>query len=223
MCYRLNDKTLEASLQSSMGLHELEEVDPSLGDGHRIFYEREVPFELRSAQGNEEPREVGALEAIRVKILALGDEGAFTGLRVELTSESNLFFHYVHELDIAGFKKLQRGQNPMVDFAEYPSVMVRNLDNCIKQPHSHLAVLVMKRDGSARLDFIQNMEYKFIELLSIDLKASAEEVVRDQIAYRYNAMKNRMALMQARLADVNALVKIKNPSLLLQLKKASLS
>ena len=47
--------------------------------------------------------------------------------------------------------------------------------------------------------------------------------MRDQIAYRYNAMKNRMALMQARLADVNALVKIKNPSLLLQLKKASLS
>ena len=62
-----------------MGLHELEEVDPSLADGHRIFYEREVPFELRSAQGNEEPREVGALEAIRVKILALGDEVAFTG------------------------------------------------------------------------------------------------------------------------------------------------
>ena len=115
-------------MQSSMGLHELEEVDPSLADGHRIFYEREVPFELRSAQGNEEPREVGALEAIRVKILALGDEGAFTGLRVELTSESNLFFHYVHELDIAGFKKLQQGQNLMVDFAEYPSVMVRNLD-----------------------------------------------------------------------------------------------
>ena len=115
---RLNDKALEASLQSSMGLHELEEVDLSLADGHRIFYEREVPFELRSAQGNEEPREVGAPEAIRVKILALGNEGAYTGLRVELTSESNLFFHYVHELDIAGFKKLQQGQNLMVDFAD---------------------------------------------------------------------------------------------------------
>ena len=77
----------------------------------------------------------------------------------------------------------------------------------------------MKRDGSARLDFIQNMEYKFVELLSIDLKASGEDVVREQISYRYNAMKNRMALMQARLADVNALVKIKNPSLMLQLRR----
>ena len=204
-----------------MGLHELEEVDPSLADGHRIFYEREVPFELRSAQGNEEPREVGALEAIRVKILALGDEGAFTGLRVELTSESNLFFHYVHELDIAGFKKLQQGQNLMVDFAEYPSVMVRNLDNCIKQPHSHLAVLVMKRDGSARLDFIQNMEYKFVELLSCNFIASPEDVIRAHICFRYNTLKSRLSLVQARLQDIESLIKVKNPSLLLQLSKPS--
>jgi hypothetical protein len=33
-----------------------------LAEGHRIFYEREVPFELRSADGVEEPQEVGALE-----------------------------------------------------------------------------------------------------------------------------------------------------------------
>jgi hypothetical protein len=32
-------------------------------------------------------------------------------------------------------------------------------------------------------------------------------------------MKSRLALMQARLQDINNLVKIKNPSLLLQLQK----
>ena len=31
---------------------------------------------------------------------------------------------------------------------------------------SHLAVFVIEREGLARLDFIQNMEYKFVELLS---------------------------------------------------------
>ena len=40
------------------------------------------------------------------------------------------------------------------------------LNNCIKEPHSHLAVFVIEREGLARLDFIQNMEYKFVELLS---------------------------------------------------------
>ena len=49
--------------------------DPSLANGHRVFYEREVPFELRTATGTEEPQEVGALEAIKVRILAVGPEG----------------------------------------------------------------------------------------------------------------------------------------------------
>ena len=61
------------------------------------------------------------------------------------------------------------------------------------------------------------MEYKFVELLSCDFEASSEEVVRQQITYRYNAVKSKLAIMQARLQDINAIVKIKNPSLLLQL------
>jgi hypothetical protein len=40
------------------------------------------------------------------------------------------------------------------------------------------------------------------------------------ITFRYNSIKSRLALMQARLQDINALVKVKNPSLLLQLQRA---
>uniref|UniRef100_A0A7S0XE79 Spindle assembly abnormal protein 6 N-terminal domain-containing protein n=1 Tax=Mantoniella antarctica TaxID=81844 RepID=A0A7S0XE79_9CHLO len=215
----VSDKALVATLQSGMDFSQLEELDPSLSEGHRLFYEREVPFELRSADGVEEAQEVGALEAIRVKILTIGEEDAYTAMRVEISSESNLFFYYTHDLDDSSFRTLQEGQKLMVDFAEYPSVIVRNLNHCIKEPHSHLAVFVMMRDGSARLDFIQNMEYKFVELLSLNFLSSPEDMVRQQIAYRYNSLKSRLALMQARLADVNALVKIKNPNLLLQLQK----
>ena len=78
----------------------------------------------------------------------------------------------------------------------------------------------MEQEGSARLDFIQNIEYKFIELLSVEYRNSPEEIVRQHIAYRYNSVKSKLALMQARLQDITALVKIKNPSLLLQLQKA---
>ena len=60
---------------------------------------------------------------------------------------------------------------------------------------------------------------EFVELLSCNFARSPEDVVQHQITYRYNAMKSRLALMQARLQDVNNLVKIKNPSLLLQLQK----
>ena len=196
-----------------------EDVDPSLVDGYYVFYEREVPFELRVSEAADMPQEVGALEAIRVKILLKGEQQQPDALRVELTSETNLFFHYVHELTEASFHDLQEGQKLMVEFAEYSSVLLRMLNNCIKEPHTHLAVFIMHDSGEARLDFIQNMEYKFVELLSCKFANSSEEEVRSQITYRYNVLKSRLALMQARLADVNALVKIKNPSLLLQLQR----
>lgn len=56
------------------------------------------------------------------------------------------------------------------------------------------------------LRLMQNMEYKFVELLSCQFQASSEEHVKQQVTYRYNAVKSRLALMQARLADINALV-----------------
>lgn len=53
---------------------------------------------------------------------------------------------------------------------------------------------------------LQNMEYKFVELMSCQFQASSEDHIKQQVTYRYNAVKSRLALMQARLADINALV-----------------
>merc|ERR1719345_108115 len=216
----------ERSVQSNVSFLDafdftaIEEMDPSLAEGHRVVYDRECPFELRVQDAETGPQEVGTLEAVRCKILALGDDPSPQHCRIELTSENDLFFHYTHSVDDHGFRSMQEHQKLMIDFPDYVTVVVKMLNNCIKEPHSYLAVFVMQRDGHARLDFIQNMEYKFVELLSCDFIASPEEVVRQQITFRYNSQKSRLALMQARLQDINALVKVKNPSLLLQLQKA---
>ena len=74
---------------------------------------------------------------------------------MELTSESDLFFHYTHSLDEQGFRLVQEQQKLMVDFAEYAAVLIRMLNTCIKEPLQHLAVFVMQRGGRAHLDFIQ--------------------------------------------------------------------
>jgi hypothetical protein len=188
-----------------------------------VIYDREVPFELRVQESSEGPQPVGTLEAIKVKLLVLGDLGEGGGLssvRMELSSEADLFFHYSHQLDEAGFQLVQEQQKLMVEFPDYTNVLIRMLNNCIKEPHSYMAVFVMQHGVHARLDFIQNMEYKFIELMTCNFERSAEEAVQQQITYRYNALKSRLALMQARLQEVNNLVKLKNPSLLLQLQKS---
>jgi hypothetical protein len=48
------------------------------------------------------------------------------------------------------------------------SVFIKD-NHCVVS--SHLAVFVIEREGLARLDFIQNMEYKFVELLSVGILA----------------------------------------------------
>ena len=56
-------------------------------------------------------------------------------MRIELTSENDLFFHYTHAIDEAGFKEMQEAQKLMVDFAEYTGVLIKMLNSCIKEPH----------------------------------------------------------------------------------------
>jgi hypothetical protein len=209
----------EASLLNSFDFSAIEEMDPSLADGHRVIYDREVPFELRIQDPSSGPQEVGTLESIRVKLLILGEDSNPQHIKIELTSENDLFFHYLHTVDESGFRLMQEAQKLMIEFGEYPTVLLRMMNSCVKEPHSFLAVFIMRRDGQARLDFIQNIEYKFIELLSCDFVASTEEMVRQQITYRYTAVKNKLALLQARMQDISALIKVKNPSLLMQLQK----
>lgn len=75
----------------------------------------------------------------------------------------------------------QESQRLMVGFVDYPAALLRLLNQCIREPHLHLAVYVMQPNGEARLDFIHNMEYKFVEMLSARFVASPEDVVRQQV------------------------------------------
>ena len=140
------------------------------------------------------------------------------GCTVVLTSESDIFFNYSTTVTASAFPAIQAEQKLMVDFSEYANVLIKTLTQAIQQPQSYLAVFIMNRAGHARLDFIQSLEYKFVELLSVDFLRSGDEEVRQSIQWRYNMLKAQIGGMQAHLQEVNNLVKVKNPSLLLQLQ-----
>ena len=114
---------------------------------------------------------------------------------------------------------MQENQKLCIHFKDYANLSKKLLNNCINEPQSYIAVFIMQKEGTARLDFIQNIEYKFIELLSIDFVNSPDETVRKQISFRYNSLKSKLTLMQDRINTINNIVKLKNPSLLLQIQK----
>ena len=61
---------------------------------------------------------MGTLEAIRIKVLLLhgAGQGQIHQVKVELTSENDLFFHYTHCVDEDKFRHMQQQQKLMVDF-----------------------------------------------------------------------------------------------------------
>ena len=198
----------------------LDELDPSLADGFTLFYERECPFELRVRSKVDDRPEVGNLEGITVRILVKEDSTGMQGVRVELSSENDLFFHYMHFTSPETFRKIHDTQRLMVDFPEYPQMIKKMVQNCYQMPHSHLAVFVMQRDGTATLNFIQNMEYKFLELFSASFIHSPEQLVRQQICYRYNSLQTKLRLMQSRMDELTTAVKVKNPALMQSITKS---
>ncbi len=76
----------------------------------------------------------------------------------------------------------------------------------------------MHDDGSARLDFIQNTDFKFLELLSLDFVISSEDVIRQNIAFRYSLQRTKTQVLQNKLREVDSAIKSKNPVLLRNVK-----
>ena len=197
---------------------EIDAKDPSLSEGHKLLYNREVPFELR-LEDNDGPQEVASFESIKCKVLTAGEENNIIQIRIELSCENDLFFHFTSDIDEETFKIMQENQKLTVNFKEFSNLLKRLFNNCVNEPQSYISVFIMQKEGTGRLDFIQNIEYKFIELLSIDFVNSPDDTVRKQIGYRYNALRTKMEMMQERIVAINNIIKIKNPSLLHQINK----
>ena len=206
------------NILSNFDFTSIDSKDPSLSEGHKLLYNREVPFELR-LEDKDGPQEVASFESLGCKVLYKGQENNINQIRIELSCENDLFFHFTSDINEETFKLMQENQKLTVNFGEFCNLLKRLFNNCINEPQSYISVFILQKEGTGRLDFIQNIEYKFIELLSIDFVNSPDDTVRKQIGFRYNALRTKMEMMQERIIAINNIIKIKNPSLIHQINK----
>ena len=71
-----------------------------------------------------------------------------------------------------------------------------------------------------QLDFIQNLQYKYIELVTLDLEGSTDENVKESVTFRYNMLKAKLGFLQSKFKQFSSVVKTKSPSLMMQMQKA---
>ncbi|CAD8172934.1 unnamed protein product [Paramecium octaurelia] len=206
---------------SQLDLGALEDIDPSLEGGFKIQFDREIHIETRVQDANTGPQEIGTLELVRVKILVQGEQQAFENLKIELTSETDLFFNYITIINKDNYKRIREEQKLTIEYPQFLQMLIKLLNSCHKEPNHFFCVFFMQQDGAARLDFIENLEYKFMEMLSLEFSSASEETIRQNVSFRYNLMKAKLQFVQNRLNDIASLIKLKNPSLLVQINKAS--
>ena len=115
---------------------EIDAKDPSLSEGHKLIYNREVPFELR-LEDNDGPQEVASFEAIRCKILIGGEENNPIQIRLELSCENDLFFHFTSDIDEETYKVMQENQKLTVNFSEFYN-LVKDFLIIVYMNHNHI-------------------------------------------------------------------------------------
>ena len=82
---------------------EIDELDPSKAQGHHVPFEADLKMLVRlkpvrqdpsgSVDGNAEA--LNSVELIHFKVLCMGQENDPGSVRFELTSDDDIFFHYV--------------------------------------------------------------------------------------------------------------------------------
>ena len=110
---------------------------------------------MRELRGKGSSTSSGRLEAMTVKVLTKDTSSGIQELRIELSLEDDLFFHFRHDCNASIFAKVRARLSLLVEFPDYPSLLTKMLENCVKEPHGYLAILIVQEDGNARLRFIQ--------------------------------------------------------------------
>lgn len=130
----MDSAALSASaLEEFFEAPDLSDMDPSVAGGFRVTYAREVPLEMRLQTSDAAPADAGTLEAIYCKVAVRdGDDGRPRAVKIELTSEADIFFHYVHTVDEKEFAAMREEQKLMVDFPTYSTVLATSFHNAIK-------------------------------------------------------------------------------------------
>lgn len=118
------------------------------------------------------------------------------------------------------FKEICHDQKLTIPFFEYSTVLTKMFNDCIRDPKNFVGTLTISK-SRGRLVFTRKAEYKYIDLLTCDFTASSEEIVHQQIMYRYNLLKTKLALAQSRLTEIGGVIRVKNPLLLEELGLAT--
>jgi hypothetical protein len=153
--------------------------DPSLDDQLVKIYEEEVPFEIRTEDENLSENEKSIFQNLVCKIFSTDESIEQINVKIEIANDKDLFFYYSCEIDSTLFDEIKENQKLTCNFNDFPELLIKYFDFCIKEQKSYLAVMNIKSDKKAVMELLENLEYKFVELININFVPASDDLIRD--------------------------------------------
>ena len=196
----------------------LESKDPSLLEGYKVLFNMEIPMDLK-LEIKEGQKEVSSLEGINFKVLKLQSlsEAAPNHIRIELSSENDLFFHFTSIVDEEIFKVMKDKQGLTIDYSQFTSLLEKLCNFCSNDTDNYIATFIMKKEGAASLEIIRGSEFKFLELLKLEFVNSSDEIIKKQMLYKFAALKSKIEYYKNCIQASGDVILENNPDIVQQM------
>ena len=198
---------------------EIDNKDPSLDDNLLKIYEEEIPFEIRYEDENIPENKRNLFQNLICKILITDEMLNEINVKIEICNDRDLFFYYCIDLNSSLFEKMKEEQKLICNFQEFSDLLIKYFDFCVSDKSNYLAVLNIQKNSKANLELLENLEFKFAQLININLWPASEDLIREQIAYRYNSMRALKDIMENRIYIINNVLRDIDPPLIFEVKK----
>jgi hypothetical protein len=189
--------------------------DPSLSNSFKIIYYKRVPMEIKLKSKNKE-KDLSSFEPIILKLLIdnANENNIPNHIKIELSSENDIYFHFTNIIDENKFKVIKKEQNLNINFSEFCQLFEKICENCRAYPNEYICFFIINKQGNSILKFIKHSEFKFIELLLLEFNISPDEVIKKQINYRLAYLKCKLDYQKKCIQLVGDFILKKNSDIL---------
>ncbi len=154
------EKSLEKSIMDILQVDLANEMrDPALGECSQVIYNSEHTFMIRIQEKPETVQVLKEPEMLRVKVMVEYEHGFAKNLKIELTSDTEMYFNFIFECNDWEFKRIKANQNFFIEFREYPDFILKNFDR-LTISDNFLASFTIFSETEGRLDLIRKSEFK---------------------------------------------------------------
>ena len=199
--------------------NDIYELDPAKSDGAERLFQSKIPIEIRIESDNHE-KNVGVIENIIVSLYRKEEYGHSLTYRINLISESDLFFNYSSEINNDNYKQVQETNKLQLTIEEFGQAILKMFTKISEDASKYFLMFKMNKGGYGVLEVYQDLQYKYIELLKLGFACATENEIRQNISFRYSVIQAKHRYLTEKLGDMTAIIKLKNHSLLGSLQKA---